>query len=321
MAAVRARMLAAWDARRLWADDGSKSAAARLARECELSSESAGRELKRARKLRAMPATAEALAAGKISVDRADLLAHANQPAFGGLFARDETMLLDTIAGLRHGDALRAVQYWIQLAEDQVEDKKKPTSARQRDEHLTAVRTIWGGLYLQGGLGPIAGTQVLCELDRLERELFEAEWAEAKAIHGEETRAEHLKRTASQRRAAALVEMARRSRAMPPGSTDAEALLTILCGYGAFSKICELADGTVISAGEVVPLLTDADIERIVFDGPSRVIDVGVTPAVLPGAARRAIEVRDRHCVHPSGCDVPAEACDIDHVVPEATGV
>ncbi|MCU1463431.1 MAG: hypothetical protein JWO37_3506, partial [Acidimicrobiales bacterium] len=35
-AAARARLLAAWDARKIWADDGSKAAAARLARECSL---------------------------------------------------------------------------------------------------------------------------------------------------------------------------------------------------------------------------------------------------------------------------------------------
>ncbi len=40
-AAVRAKVLAAWDSRRIWADDGSKSAAARLARECALSSKTA----------------------------------------------------------------------------------------------------------------------------------------------------------------------------------------------------------------------------------------------------------------------------------------
>jgi hypothetical protein len=32
------------------------------------------------------------------------------------------------------------------------------------------------------------------------------------------------------------------------------------------------------------------------------------------GAIRRAIQVRDRHCQHASGCDVPAEDCDIDHI-------
>src|SRR5438309_9389482 len=74
-AAIRARLLAAWDGRRLWADDGSKSAAARLARECDASPMTARVELRRARKLRSMPATAAALSEGKLSVHQADLLA------------------------------------------------------------------------------------------------------------------------------------------------------------------------------------------------------------------------------------------------------
>ncbi len=66
--------------------------------------------------------------------------------------------------------------------------------------------------------------------------------------------------------------------------------------------------------------LADADIERIVFEGPSRVIDVGVRRRFFTGALRRAIEVRDRHCTHPSGCDVPAEQCEIDHIEPYSRG-
>ena len=38
------------------------------------------------------------------------------------------------------------------------------------------------------------------------------------------------------------------------------------------------------------------------------------------GALRRAIEVRDRQCTHPSGCDVPAEECEIDHIQPYSRG-
>ena len=38
------------------------------------------------------------------------------------------------------------------------------------------------------------------------------------------------------------------------------------------------------------------------------------------GALRRAIEARDRHCRHPSGCDAPAVRCDVDHIVPHADG-
>ena len=37
------------------------------------------------------------------------------------------------------------------------------------------------------------------------------------------------------------------------------------------------------------------------------------------GATRRAVEVRDRTCFHPS-CDEPAERCQVDHVVPYEAG-
>ena len=56
-------------------------------------------------------------------------------------------------------------------------------------------------------------------------------------------------------------------------------------------------------------------LETVLFDGPDTVVSVSRKRA-FTGALRRAIEVRDRHCQHPSGCDVPAERCDVDHIVP-----
>lgn len=318
LAAIRARLVAAWDARRLWADDGSKSATARLAREGDASPMTARVELRRARKLRSMPATAAALAEGKLSVDKADLLAQVNQPEVAHLFARDEGFLVEQVKPLRFADAVSAVQYWLQIAEDEV--AKLPSSCRHDGRHLTAVRGIFGTVDVRGTLDAIGGTEFLSELERLELELFEADWAEARKTHGDDTRVEHLARTGPQRRADALTLMAERSAAMPAGAQMPRPLITVLAGYGAFSRICELADGTVISPGDVVPLLGEADIERIVFDGPSRVIDVGVRRRFFRGGLRRAIEVRDRHCTHPSGCDVPAERCDIDHVLPRSEG-
>jgi Domain of unknown function (DUF222) len=318
LAAARARLLAAWEARRIWRDDGSKAAASRLARECDLSSTTARTELGRARKLRSMPQTTEALRAGKVSIDGADLLAFANQPEVAHVFARDESMLIAEIAGLRFAHATKVVRYWLAAAHDEVD--KAPESAIRDGRHLCAVRTLYGTVDVKGRLDAMAGTVFTNELRRLEQVLFEADWAEARARFGPDAPAERLARTAGQRRADALVEMARRSAAVPAGARVARPLISVLAGYGAFSKICELADGTVVSPGEVVPYLGEADIERIVFDGPSRVLDVGVRRRLFGGATRRAIEVRDRTCTHPSGCDVVAEDCDIDHIVPWPLG-
>ena len=74
-----------------------------------------------------------------------------------------------------------------------------------------------------------------------------------------------------------------------------------------------------MTPGSLVPWLTEADIERVVFDGPDRVKNVGVRRRFFTGATRRAVEVRDREC-YSEFCDSPAEDCEIDHVEPHSHG-
>ena len=94
----------------------------------------------------------------------------------------------------------------------------------------------------------------------------------------------------------------------------------MLVGYETLAgTICELANATMVTPGSLLPWLERAWVERVVFDSPSRVIDVGVHRRLFTGATRRAVEVRDRECFEPA-CDVPAEQCQIDHVRPYAEG-
>ncbi len=114
--------------------------------------------------------------------------------------------------------------------------------------------------------------------------------------------------------------MAMRSAAMPADAKQARILISVLCGYETFKgRVCELADGTVLTPGQVAGVLSKADIERIVFDGPSRVVDVGVRRRFFTGATRIAVQVRDRGCQHPS-CNAPLDRCEIDHVHPYEAG-
>ena len=76
--------------------------------------------------------------------------------------------------------------------------------------------------------------------------------------------------------------------------------------------------GSVISPGSLLAYLEGADFERAVF-APGQRVEVSVTARLFSGATRRAIELRDRTCTHPF-CDVPAERCQIDHIVPYALG-
>ena len=111
LAAVRAKLIAAWDARGVWGSNGARTPAVRLGNDCKISSESAAVELRRARKLRSMPHTLAALAAGEISVDHVDLLGRANYGTRQTCFAESEEMLVGHCRRLRFPEAEHVVAY------------------------------------------------------------------------------------------------------------------------------------------------------------------------------------------------------------------
>ncbi len=325
LAAARARVVSQWDARRVWAADGSRSAGARLARDARCAPVTARAEVRRARRLRTIPVTRDAFASGDLSVDHVDVLAGVNHKPYEELLARDEALLVGHAKTLRFSHFCRAVKYWRDCADDDVADDDAQDRFDRR--YLRTRPTTDDMVDVQGRLDPMGAAVVVGELERVERMLFEADWASAKAVHGDDVCLDRLARTAEQRRADALVELCRRSAAMAPDARPARVLLTVLVGYETFAgRICELANGTVVTPGQVASLFTNADgtpnedldVERIVFDGPSRVIDVGVRTRVFTGGLRRAVEVRDRHCAFP-GCEIP-EQCQVDHIIEWANG-
>jgi Domain of unknown function (DUF222) len=304
---VAAGLLDRWSHSGVWALDGSKSAAARLARETRSSARTAHAELRRARSLASMPATATAGRAGGVSLDQVDLLAAANTAARRDVFVEHEQTLIDTIADLRYREAGRTVRYWCQRA-DAMLDIDDDTAERQQTATTLHTSTTFDDMVvIDGTLDPVAGAIVTGELDRLTDELRLADLRDG------------IERTPGQRRAAALVEMATRSATMPAGGRRPKPLFTALVGNQKLAELCELANGTVITPKHLAPFLSDAMLETVLFDGPSTVISVS-HKRTFTGALRRAIQVRDRHCQHPSGCDVPAEYCDVDHTVPYSQG-
>jgi 5-methylcytosine-specific restriction endonuclease McrA len=305
LAALEARLIERWDSRKSWAADGSKSASSALAREGGLSAGSAKALVGRARKLRTMPVTARALAAGAISTDQVDLLCKANQEWRDARFAEHERMLVRHCRRLRYPYARKVVDYWCQRADALAAEHDATT--RYSSRYASTATTLGGEVVLHGVLDAVGGSAFCDELQRLERALYLDDRKTGNA------------RTIRQRRADALVEMAHRSRTSPPNGLRPRPLITFLVGEQSFAKMCELAEGTVITPGQVVPHLADAEIERIVFDGPDRVMGVSRRRA-FTGALRRAIEVRDRHCRHLSGCDESAKDCDVDHITPRSEG-
>ena len=114
--------------------------------------------------------------------------------------------------------------------------------------------------------------------------------------------------------------MATRARTAPVGGRRPAPLFTVVVGLETLiGPILELFNRTMVTPSDVVPHLTEAYVERVVFDSPSRVLDVGAQRRFFTGALRRAIEIRDRTCFHPS-CDEVPQRPEIDHIHDAAKG-
>ena len=314
--AVIARATARFDRSGAWRAEGARSAAAAVAAACRTP---VARERRMCRLGRAMdeaPVTAAAWLDGNVSGDHVAVLARARTAQTATMFERDEWLLVTNATSLSHRGFLRSVEYWIQRADP---DGAEDAAAAQRDGrslHLSqSFDAMWFG---RVALDPVSGTIVDGELRRLEQAMFDADWAAAKARLGRDPTILELDHTPAQRRADALVEMAVRSRTMPAGGRRPEPLFTVLVGWETLSgRVCELANGTVVTPGTLVPWLDSAWLERVMFDSPSRVIDVGHRRRLFTGATRRAVQVRDRECFHRT-CEATVDECQVDHVVPWA---
>ena len=309
--------MAAFEASGTWSADGARSATAWINTRCRTHPGHTGRLARRGRALREMPAAAEAFGGGEITGDHVDALVRIRNPRTRGCFERDEEQLVAYAKELKFPEFMRTLAYWEQFADP---DGTEAAAERQRSRRDVIVSESIGGMWLGTiTLDPVSGTIVHNELDRIERAMFEADWAEATERLGHVPTVADLRRTPADRRADALAEMAVRSASCPDGARRPRPLFSVLVDYPTLhGRLCQLARGTVVTPGSLVPWLEAAEIERAVFTPGGRV-EVGHTTRLFTGATRRAIELRDRECTHPY-CDEPAERCQVDHILEYRNG-
>lgn len=306
---VHLETLSVWDSRGVYADDGSRSGASRIAAQTGFSRSEAAAAIRRARRLRSLPATAEAISAGVLDPRCAELLSEASTIELDVPFTEVEPILVEACATVGFDEAKAVISRWVR-AHDRAGDEERERRSHDR-RHLSIAETLEGQVHINGLLPAVAGREFAAEVRRLEKQLRD-----------DDRRTGSL-RTAQQRRADALALMARRSATLDIDETVAgrspRVLLSVVVGLNTVESLCETLAGSPLPTGELVPLLERADIERLVFDGPDTVVTVS-RQRTFTGALRRAIEVRDGRCTHPSVCDTPAEHCDGGHVIDAARG-
>ena len=174
LAAATARLTTALEARRAWADDGSRSCGAWVAHHCRLPAAQARAGLWLGRRLRTMPVTAEAFAAGDMSQRHASLLAALAGGRTAECFARDEVMLVGYARTMAWPEFCRAVEYWRQCADPDGTERDAAHDEALRRVHLVpgpprhrpsrwAVDTAGPG-HCGVGVGPHRTGAVRCRL-------------------------------------------------------------------------------------------------------------------------------------------------------------
>jgi hypothetical protein len=307
LAAVEARLVDRVNCTRPWSEDGYRSTANWLAASDHTSLDDTRGGARLARRLRSMPATAAAFAAGDITVAHAHRLAALNGPLTAAAFADAEEFLVGQARTMRWADFTTACAYWARHARDE-----DPDPDRSDREHRHA--SLHDGLR---GTGPHRGAD-----PRPPRPPCATRWSGSNGTvrgrlglcPGRPWRRDHDRRPGPYSPPTPPRCPRRDGHAVrhpPADGKRPRPVISVLAGYDAFAKICELADGTLLGHATVAGLLNEAAIERIVFDGPSRILDLDRARSFV-GAARRAVEVADRHCQGP-GCHIPAQRCDIDH--------
>ena len=210
------------------------------------------------------PRVGVAWSKGDLTGAHVDSLASVRRPVTEGALGRDESLLVEHATNLTFSDFTKALTYWEQLADPDGVEVAADRLRERREVYLSSsVDGLWFGNIT---LDPVAGAIVDRELSRLEQACFEADWAHARERLGKDPTMHDLDRSPSQRRADALVEMATRSRTAPEGGHRPSPLFSVLVDFPTLhGRICELAQGTVVSPGSLVPWLDEALIERAVF--------------------------------------------------------
>jgi hypothetical protein len=293
---------------------------------------------------RSMPATAAALAVGQVSVDHAAVIASTMVDLPGGLSTEQERVAESTLAGwARVHDPVtvgRLGRHLIHALDTESLEEREQRTYQRRDLRLSDAAD--GSTRISGRLDAESAAMVRAALDPLA--------APCPAADGSQD-----PRTAGQRTADALVELARRATnagTLPVGHGVRPHLAVIVSldslttrpadeaddRYGATGQAGrfaassaiggsglggtapgELGWGGPLSAEAVRRIGCDAGVSRVITGPASVPLDVGRESRTVTAGQWAALVVRDRGCAFP-GCTRPAEWCIAHHITHWADG-
>jgi hypothetical protein len=287
--------------------DGMKSMQSWLRGHGRLSPGAARQLVRSGRVLEQLSAVAAAFADGQITAEQVAVVAPVVTPENTAAAAEQgadlgevDAVLAETAATRQHAHLGQVVHHYLaRLDPDGVEPD--PTEGRS----LWLAKHSDGSLSGRFELDAVGGEKVQAMLES---------FVQADRPKGD-------LRTRSQQLGDALVQAADVALA----SGNLPILRTVKPHVVAMITVDDLADpatgpgaadmgfGAVISAARARWLACDGNVSRVVMGPDGQVLDHGRSRRIVPPGLRKAVEIRDRHCVF-AGCEAPTHWCDVHHV-------
>ena len=219
------------------------------------------------------------------------------------------------------------VRKWEKLADVEGAEAQAELNRQNRDADIKRRKN--GSWDLSASFDDIGGVEFTEIFGHYVEAEFEADWAEARSRVGEGATMLDLRRTQSQRRADALLAMARAAAACPPWSERPLPLVNYLIDDATYDAtlageridplryrdvVCRSQSGHELNPSDIVKLSMVGYVRRVVYDAQSVVIDLGRKQRLFKGASREAVMLLATGCAW-AGCDAKAEWCQADHSI------
>ena len=260
--------------------------------------------------------TREAMAAGRVSPEQADIIVRSVEvlPSGAAVRARGERVLVGQAGSLDATDLARTGRHLVHVVDPDAEDRRlerqlaREERAAHHDRYLSITADGAGGVRVKGRGTAEDGALLKAALLPLT--------APAPAVDDEQGDVVHDPRDAGARMWDALVQVAQHAldTDLPPESHGAPTRLILTAGLQDLKT--GLADEAVtgLSIATLRRLACDAEIVPAILGTRGEPLDVGRTKRLVTLSIWVALVLRDQHCAFPA-CDRPPLMCHAHHIL------
>jgi hypothetical protein len=281
----------------MWAVCGATSLRNWMTSSCSRTDRDARSFVRITRLLRSLPHTAALFTDGTLSKGHVDVIAANVTARTLPEFVENETGMVDALANLSIVDATAVMKLWAANAKIATgTDDDEPDDVERN--HLHVSELLNNTFKLDGAL---TGEPAIIFNDALNLCMPEP-------VEGQIS-------TLSERRADALVEMARRVLQTTNSTARRSSDAIVLIPFDTFANggVASYADGTTVTPDRVRQLLCDAVITPLLQGDAGQPLWMGRSVRTATDAQRRALVARDRHCAFP-GCHRPVSWTQVHHI-------